>query len=157
MPRSPSKIRYDQSHPTVSFRVKREDYDKMKKLLNQKGQSIADFFKEALGIQEESYQKAYDNGYNDAKKKCTVRHRCRVCKEWIEIASDKEKEEAREAMEFHKWGHNKCIDKQREQREELERKKAREQFLQYQTTASCDNHVTKVKAKGVVQSSRGKG
>ena len=113
MPRSPSKIRYDQSHPTVSFRVKREDYDKMKKLLNQKGQSIADFFKEALGIQEESYQKAYDKGYEDAKKEYAVRYRCNVCNEWMEITSDKGKECARETMESHKWGHTECHERQR--------------------------------------------
>ena len=128
MPRSPSKIRYDQSHPTVSFRVKREDYDKMKKLLDQKGRSIADFFKEALGIQEESYQKAYDKGYEDAKKEYIVRFRCSICNEWIEIISDKRKEYVREAMESRRWVHTECIDKQREQPEELERKKAKERI-----------------------------
>ena len=123
----PSRIRYEKSHPVVSFRIKKEYYDKMKKLLDQKGKSIADFFKEALGIQEESYQQPYDKGYEDAKKKYAVRFRCSICNEWMEIYTDKEKELARETMESHKWGHGKCHKKQREQREELERKKAKEQ------------------------------
>ena len=123
----PSRIRYEKSHPTVSFRIKKEYYDKMKKLLDQKGQSIADFFKEALGIQEESYQQPYDKGYEDAKKKYAVRFRCSICNEWTEIDTDKEKEKARKAMESGGWYHTECHNKQIEQREEAKRKKAKEQ------------------------------
>ena len=123
----PSRIRYEKSHPVVSFRIKKEYYDKMKKLLDQKGQSIADFFKEALGIQEESYQQPYDKGYEDAKKEYAVRYRCSICNEWIEIDTDKEKEKARKAMESDRWYHTECHNKQIEQREEAKRKKAKEQ------------------------------
>ena len=59
----PSRIRYEQTHPTVSTRVDKELYDKLKEIKDTEGKSFADILKEALGIQKRSTQGAYDRGY----------------------------------------------------------------------------------------------
>ena len=47
--RKPSSIRYEEQHPTVSFRLPKALYDKLKSHISDRGISFADFIKEALG------------------------------------------------------------------------------------------------------------
>jgi len=84
----PAKIRYDQSHPTVSFRVTRELKDRLESYTTAKGMSFADFVKEALGVRErertyedgfrDGYRKGYREGEQDEAAKCHIT--CRVCR-----------------------------------------------------------------------------
>jgi len=84
----PAKIRYDQSHPTVSFRVTRELKDRLESYTTAKGMSFADFIKEALGVRErektyedgfrDGHRKGYREGKKDEAAKCHIV--CRVCK-----------------------------------------------------------------------------
>ena len=46
--KSPSKIRYEQNNPTVSFRVSREPYDR----LQAEGKSYVDILKTGLGLMD---------------------------------------------------------------------------------------------------------
>jgi|GEM_PF-3477436 len=49
---SPSRIKYEQEHPTISFRLDKETYTRLKKHLQGTGHSYADFNKDALGREE---------------------------------------------------------------------------------------------------------
>jgi len=50
-PKPPARIRYEQSHPTVSFRLSRDIYDLLKQRLDDLGGiSFADFVKDSLGL-----------------------------------------------------------------------------------------------------------
>jgi len=83
----PAKIRYDQSHPTVSFRVTRELKDRLESCTTAKGMSFADFIKEALGVRErersyedsfrDGYRKGHHQGKRDEAAKCHIR--CTRC------------------------------------------------------------------------------
>lgn len=46
----PSRVRYEQSHPTISVRINRELYDELKELSRTTGKSFADFLKDGAGI-----------------------------------------------------------------------------------------------------------
>jgi len=46
----PARIRYEQSHPTVSFRLPRDTYDLLQQRLKDLEVSAADFIKESLGL-----------------------------------------------------------------------------------------------------------
>jgi len=59
----PSRIRYEQTHPTVSIRVNKELYEKLKEVKEMGNQSFADILKVALGVQKRSTKGAYDRGY----------------------------------------------------------------------------------------------
>jgi len=44
----PSRLRYEASHPVISFRSKQVLYDRFKAVLKQRNQSAAEFFEDAL-------------------------------------------------------------------------------------------------------------
>lgn len=74
--KAPARIRYEQSHPTVSFRLPRELYDQLMEQLASRDITAADFVKEALGakrvrapniaeIRDAKYKQGYYEGYED--------------------------------------------------------------------------------------------
>ncbi len=95
----PSRLRYEQEHPTVSFRVPRVLYDNLKEILGINEQSFADFVKEALGAKALNVEGAYTNGYTAAKEAFLVTYRCRVCRKIVEAESSEAKAAAREFLE----------------------------------------------------------
>ena len=95
----PSRLRYEEEHPTVSFRVPRVLYDDLKEMLGINEQSFADFVKEALGAKAPNVEGAYTNGYSAAKEAFLVTYRCRVCRKIVEVESSEAKAAAREFLE----------------------------------------------------------
>jgi predicted RNA-binding Zn-ribbon protein involved in translation (DUF1610 family) len=53
----PSRKRYEEKHPTISFRLDKETYKCLKGHLEGTGCSIADFIKDALGKEESMIEK----------------------------------------------------------------------------------------------------
>jgi hypothetical protein len=111
----PSRIRYEESHPVVSFRVKEDLYQQLVELLAKSGKSIGDFFKEALGVQRADtrkiYRRGYEKGYDEAGKLYRVTYRCSVCRGILEVTHTEEKEAVRQYLEEHSWGHASCHQK----------------------------------------------
>ena len=114
----PARTRYEQNHPTISFRLDMETKERLKKALE--GQSFADFIKEALGVKEkeskeEERKKAHDRGYtkgwNEAESKFGVIYNCSVCGKPITIVSKEAKQEAKKHMEQERWGHYDCLNR----------------------------------------------
>jgi len=58
----PSRVRYEQSHPVVSFRIEREYYEQLMVLLEKSNKSIGDFFREALAAQLADTDLIYNQG-----------------------------------------------------------------------------------------------
>lgn len=114
----PSRGRYEESHPAVSFRVQRSLYNDLKTFLSQRGMSFADFVKEAMGVQQaaireadsarlEAYQRGYQMGKRDAKRELNRA----MTSEVAAVRAEKEQavKEARDAM--YKEGYRKgCLD-----------------------------------------------
>ena len=74
--KSPARVRYEQSHPTMSFRLERGLCNQLKAFLDQRGISCSDFVKEAMGAQgaiikeaEEARLEGYKHGCEEEKLK----------------------------------------------------------------------------------------
>lgn len=115
--RPPAQIRYEKSHPTVSFRVSRDIYDLLNQRLKDLGDvSFADFVKESLGLQQlkmpdidEIEGKAWGEGYDEAKEEHQIWYYCNVCGERIDIEPDSDSHKAMIGfMREQGWGHTSC-------------------------------------------------
>jgi len=109
----PARIRYEQSHPTVSFRVSRDTYDLLKQRLEDLGVSAADFIKESLGLIhtdiEEIKDEARGEGYIQAIEDCEIWYFCAVCRKRIDMSPNGDDHKAMIGyMKEHGWGHASC-------------------------------------------------
>ena len=105
----PSRIRYEQSHPTVSVRVRRELYDQLKDLREHSGKSVGDILREALKEQAPSTKRAHQLGYAAAKREFAVSYKCSVCGGNLMVNSLEEKQAIARYMREHGWGHGACV------------------------------------------------
>lgn len=120
----PSRARYEQMHPTVSFRVPRDIYDKGKTVKKFNGMSFADIFKVGAGILEvrvkeeaevrkQGYAVGYSEGYEEAESVYKVTYPCSVCRRRLTVTSDGEKQAIKRYMQENGWGHEECHDRRR--------------------------------------------
>jgi len=120
--KAPSRVRYEQGHPTVSCRVPREVYDRLQVIKKAEGQSFADVLKIGLGIlevrvkeeaevREQGYAKGHRKGYAEAERLYKVTYPCSVCREMLTVTSRDEKEAIKQYMQEHRWGHRACFEK----------------------------------------------
>ena len=113
----PALIRYEQSHPTVSFRLPIDTYNLLKQRLEDLGGvSFADFVKDALGFQqirmpdiEEIENTAWCEGYKLAEEECQIWYYCNVCRERIDMKPNSDSHKAMIGyMKEHGWAHSSC-------------------------------------------------
>jgi len=113
----PARIRYEQSHPTVSFRLSKDICDLLKQRLEDLGGvSFADFVKESLGLLElkisdieATKDEARGEGYEQAEKDWQIWYYCAVCGKRIDISPNSPSHKAIIGyMKEHGWGHASC-------------------------------------------------
>ena len=113
----PARLRYEQSHPTMSCRLDKDTHDLLKQRLEDLGGvSFANFVKDALGIQQakmpnikEIKEKAYDEGYAQAEKDYQIWYYCAVCRERIDMGPNSDSHKAMIGyMKEHGWAHASC-------------------------------------------------
>jgi len=113
----PARIRYEQSHPTVSCRLDKDTHGLLKQRLEDLGGvSFADFVKHSLGLLqlkmpdiEEIKEIAYNEGCNDAMDACQIWYYCAVCRERIDMEPNGDSHKALiDYMKEHGWGHPSC-------------------------------------------------
>jgi hypothetical protein len=120
--RTPSRIRYEQKHPTVSFRVSKELYDRLQTVKDAEGKSAADVLKVGLGLLEvkvvkgkearrQGYEEGFEKGYEEAESLYKVTYPCKICRKTIEVMRVKEKEAIKGYMLEHGWAHAECINR----------------------------------------------
>jgi hypothetical protein len=107
----PSRIKYTQSHPTVSVRVSREMYDHLEELRLKSGKSLGDILREALGKQAPVVNQAFDRGYKVAREKFKVIYTCSICGKLIVVTTPDEKKAIASYMKQHGWAHGECLRK----------------------------------------------
>ena len=114
----PSRIRYEQSHPTISFRVSRETHDKLKEHLIRRRVSFADFVKESLGIQQlkipdigKIKETNWIQGYNKAMEKYEITIRCHRCRQPMTVTPNSPLHQT--IMDYIEgaWSHTNCEEK----------------------------------------------
>ena len=113
----PARIRYEQSHPTVSCRLSKDICDLLKQRLEDLGgASFADFVKDSLGLLqlkmpdvEEIKEIARGEGYNQAAEDYEIWYYCAVCRKRIDISPNGNDHKAMIGfMKDHGWGHASC-------------------------------------------------
>ena len=119
---SPSRVKYEQSHPTVSFRVSKEIHDRLQAVKEAEGKSITDVLKVGLGLLEvkvskekeakkQGYEEGFKKGYEEAEELYKVTYPCKICRRTLVVTSAKAKEAIRRYMLEHGWGHADCINR----------------------------------------------
>lgn len=119
----PSRIRYEQAHPTISCRVAKEIYDRLKTLKESEGRSFADILKIGLGIVEvkikeekeileEGYIEGFQAGYEEAEDLYKITFPCPDCGNSVEIATKESKQAVIDFAQEQGWGHKRCHEKQ---------------------------------------------
>ncbi len=120
--KSPSRLKYELNHPTVSFRNTPELDGALRAVKQSEGKSNTDVMKIGLGLlevkaanekeaREKGYKEGFMQGYKMAKSKYCVIYLCKVCGKTMEITSAEEKAAARKHMQEDGWGHADCIDR----------------------------------------------
>ncbi len=113
----PSRIRYEQSHPNVTCRLSKDEYDLLKQRLEDLGGvSFADFVKDSLGLLqlkmpdiEEIKETAWGEGYDQAEKDCQIWYFCAVCRKRMDIDPNSNSHKAIIGyMKEHGWRHASC-------------------------------------------------
>jgi len=116
--KAPSRVRYEENHPTVSCRVTKEIYQQLQDIKQREKKSFADILKIGLGIlqsdgemEDKAYRRGFDKGYRKAEKEFKVTYACAVCGEAVELSSTQAKQAASKYMTEHNWGHAQCYEK----------------------------------------------
>ena len=113
----PARVRYEESHPTVSCRLDKDTHDLLKQRLEDLGGvSFADFVKESLGLlqlkipdTEEIKENAYEEGYHQAVEHYQIWYYCAVCGKRIEMFPNDNNHKAMIGyMKEYGWGHASC-------------------------------------------------
>ncbi len=125
-----SRDRWHQQHKTISVHVTIDEYHRVLAVLERKGQSFAELFREALGLQEQTTAEAYEQGrwagseqgrkkgYEEGRaagQEASAAYRltfpCVHCRQPIEIRSG-DNEVAKTAVQAvvnRGFGHSECI------------------------------------------------
>ena len=109
----PARVRYEQSHPTVSFRLSRDVYALLKQRLEDLGGvSFADFVKDSLGLLQlrmPDIEKIKDEAYDQAKKDNQIWYFCAVCRKRIDVEPNSDSHKAIIGyMKEYRWAHSSC-------------------------------------------------
>ncbi len=117
--KSPSRERYEQRRPVLSFRVSRNIYDQLRVINESTGDSRTKVLMTGLGLceakartEKEIWQEGYDKGYDDAATEACdyfqVTYPCHRCGKEMVVNTDMEKKAIRQYLMAHGWGHTEC-------------------------------------------------
>ena len=113
----PSQRRYNERNPKMNFRMKKEEKEKLEKMMELSGKNLSDLVRTALlGLEKDfskAYKKAhsegYEKGFADAKKKYRICFHCARCADYITILPNSDAHRAIISyMEEKGWGHEEC-------------------------------------------------
>jgi hypothetical protein len=104
----PARIRYEQSHPTVSCRLSRGTYALLKQRLEDLGGvSFADFVKDSLGLLQLKIPDI--EKIKETAKDNQIWYYCAVCRERIDMKPNSDSHKAMIGyMKEHGWAHSSC-------------------------------------------------
>jgi len=113
MPKSyPSQIRYEKAHPTVSFRLQKDEKARIKQLALEAGKSFPQYIKDILVEAEnhsDAYRKGLIEGYDKGRNDFQIWYFCKICEKRINIKPNSDSHKAViEHMKEVGWGHSEC-------------------------------------------------
>jgi len=109
----PARIRYEQSHPTLSCRLDKDTHDLLKQRLEDLGGvSFADFVKDSLGLLQlkmPDVEEIKDEAYDQAAKDNQIWYYCAVCGKRINVEPNSDSHRAIIGyMKERGWAHSSC-------------------------------------------------
>ena len=113
----PSRTRYEQSHPVVSFRVPRDIYDELQRIKEEGDRSFTDILKLGMGkaerdnkevakIRKQARHEGYQKGYGEAELKYKVTYPCSMCGQMMVVTHENEKKAIEGYMAQAGWQHS---------------------------------------------------
>jgi hypothetical protein len=117
--KSPSRIKYEQNNPVVSFRISKELYDSLQKAKEKQGMSYTDILRVGLGlitptirseekIKLQAYDKGWEQGNEMALEAFAITYPCKKCKKEMIVDTEEEKKAIREFLFAQGWHHGDC-------------------------------------------------
>jgi hypothetical protein len=118
----PSRTRYEQNNPTVSFRVHKDIYDRVQQTKSVGGNSSADIFMAGLGKMEarakkleearkKGWEAGYKKGFADAELRYKICYPCNICGEPIAVTTKEERDAIAKCLQS--WVHKECWEQRR--------------------------------------------
>jgi len=109
----PARLRYEESHPTVSCRLDKNTYALLKQRLEDLGGvSFAEFVKDSLGLLElkmPDVKEIREKAYERAKKDYQIWYFCSVCGKRIDMSPNRDDHKAMiDYMKERRWAHASC-------------------------------------------------
>ena len=109
---TPSRLRYEERNPVVSFRIDRARYLSLKATIGKSGMSEGQFFRRIIdkGVLDLSTarEKGYKKGFRTAKEKYGLRYICNVCLDDGYVKGDQLKKINQTTLEGVYAFHRKC-------------------------------------------------
>src|SRR2546427_4636973 len=107
----PSRLRYEKSHPAVTFRVTTDELEKLRAMSTKTGLSLSQILKRGLGVLENKLEEAYNKGFEDGWGRFEAP--CNICSEPM-LFDIKEEEKPKAILEkaFSDWCHTACKEAQ---------------------------------------------
>lgn len=120
--KTPSRLKYEETHPTMSFRATKEVEDRLRVVQKAENKSVMDIFKIGLGllevkirseaeIREKAFREGHRKGYELAESIYKVTFPCSVCRETIPVEDKVTKEAVKKYLVQDGWGHADCINR----------------------------------------------
>ena len=113
--KAPSRLRYEEGHPTVSCRVSQDTCVRLRKAKETEEKSFADILKIGLGILETKQKKeseliriGYKKGYADAESVFKITYPCNICGKTITVTGHDDNKVIRQYLWERGWGHPEC-------------------------------------------------
>lgn len=113
----PSQRRYMENNPAITFRMEKEEKERIVEMAQFAGKSISDLVRVALfdleGNFSEAYEKArisgYNHGFQNAKRAYRIWIFCNVCGKAIDILPNSDTHKAIvDYLKKGRWGHPEC-------------------------------------------------
>ena len=120
--KTPSRVKYEQSRPTFSFRIYKDLDERIREVKKAEGMSNTNIVEAGVGLFEvkvrkekevrtQAYDEGYGEGYRDAEELYKVTYPCKICRRTLVVTSAKEKGAIKRYMLEHGWGHADCINR----------------------------------------------
>lgn len=81
----PSQIKYLKNNPTITFRMKKEEKEKIKQMSKKSGKSVSELVRIALLDLEGNISETYNNSYNKGANDWAIWCFCYLCNKPIYI------------------------------------------------------------------------
>ena len=90
----PSQIRYEENNPTITFRMKKNEKERIKSMAERSGKSISELVRISLLGLEKDFSKAYNDSYTKGMNDWAIWVFCYKCRQgfYIKPNSDSHQE-----------------------------------------------------------------